>query len=220
MKIRSRDEARKFSTSLFNDSIELSKITVIIMEHSKLAEYCKATYDGCFEHIDHCDHSINVGNIRAYYYDLEKLLIIVGSDDLRDWMRNINCRPIAGEHSGFHAMSIELYKYLYKNEIFPRTITGHSMGGAIGSLMIKYLSSIEEVVTFGCPNYYSHFWNGEVATHYVLPLDIIAHVPLGYYKCGKEIKLPQYKMCPFKAHHIETYIEAVKEYEEKVRDAG
>lgn len=190
------------------------------MKHSELAEYCKATYDGCLEYMEHCDHEIKVGNVRAYYYDLEKLLIIVGSDDLRDWFRNCNCRPIAGEHSGFHAMSIELYKYLYRNEVFPRIITGHSMGGAIGSLLIKYLSSVEEVVTFGSPNYYYHFWDGEVATHYTLPLDLIAKLPLGYYKCGREIELTSNNWCPFKAHQIETYIEEVKNYEEKVRYTG
>lgn len=180
------------------------------MEDLELAKYCKKAYDGNVGEGDFYDQHIVIGNIEAYYYDLEKLLIIVGSNDLWDWGKNIQVNSIAGEHAGFHEMSIILYRYLYTHQIYPRVITGHSMGGAIGSLLIKYMSSIEKVVTFGSPRYYREEIKGEVATHYILGLDVVTYLPIGYKRCGKDVELKSEVLCPRRAHNINTYIRSLE----------
>jgi len=152
-----------------------------------------------------------------------------GSSNIQNWIDNIQCRQITpyddkqlSVEKGFYNLFSSLDDMIYNildvmvvkyntNTLF---ITGHSLGGALASLMafdVKYNNrdyNVKSVITFGSPRvgnpYFSTIFNRfqmdsyRITHHY----DMVPHVPeefMGYQHVTQEIYLSenndQYTIC-------------------------
>ena len=123
----------------------------------------------------HCDSG---DPIAGFYVGEKKLdngkkivmVTIRGSDDWSEWLQtNFNLGNSAmmmstGIHSGFLASAQKVYEYLAERYVgtppgdLTFVVTGHSLGGAVGNLLTKWLDSSEVptdclyAYNFACPN--------------------------------------------------------------------
>ncbi|MCO4782635.1 MAG: lipase family protein [Candidatus Cloacimonetes bacterium] len=91
-------------------------------------------------------------------------LVIRGSSNFKNWISNAkfwktkdNWARGAKVHKGFYQVAREIYKLSHPllNPAYSTTITGHSLGGAAGTLISLYLQRVSfkniKVVSFGAP---------------------------------------------------------------------
>ena len=181
------------------------------------------TYEG---RLEHQGEQIIFGMIPDY----NALFIgFRGSSNIQNWIDNIQCSQIApyedkqvyvekGFYHLFSSLEDNIYNIVDKMVVKYNTnllfITGHSLGGALASLMafdVKYNNrdyNVKSVITFGSPRvgnpYFSTIFSGFQMNSYRIThyYDMVPHVPeefMGYQHVTQEIYLSedndQYTIC-------------------------
>lgn len=122
-------------------------------------------------------------------------------------------------HFGFYnaALCLKRKLKLSKDKIY--TLTGHSSGGAIMSILAYLLTedgyNIENVITFGSPKFTNksgaHILSLAVdATHYCDTNDVVCNLPPFDTQYGNVINIDS-ESNPFQAHSMISYLSFVKD---------
>lgn len=141
-------------------------------------------------------------------------LVIRGSSNFKNWVANAKFWKIkdkwargAKVHKGFYEVAREIYKLARPllNPSYATTITGHSLGGAAGTLISLYLERVSfrntTTVTFGAPRLTNS--NGAKLLNNINLQrvnhedDIVTKLPpkfLAYRHFGQSFKLSQHKI--------------------------
>jgi pimeloyl-ACP methyl ester carboxylesterase len=129
----------------------------------------------------------------------ELLIVLAGTDQLRDWIANGLSIPGWYVHPGYSEIAsalIDSVRAEYKaSGLQQLTLLGHSKGGAVAAVLADYLFDLTtNVVTFGAPRIgsqsYANTYEHKRYTRVVHPLDIVARLPmhlLGYRHCGQPV---------------------------------
>ncbi len=152
----------------------------------------------------------------AYLVCGEEITVVVfrGTDDLADWLVNLDCRTADTPHGTIHKGFYEAYHTTptpaqsLRSQILARLkerppkhlwITGHSLGGALAlvcayDLIENETFQISGVLTFGQPMVaqpqLSNYLNQRLASRYTYfgnGKDIVPRVPPTYVHCGARI---------------------------------
>jgi hypothetical protein len=130
---------------------------------------------------------------------IELLIVIAGTDQLRDWIANGLSIPGWYVHPGYSEIASALIDSvraeLKESGLKTLTILGHSKGGAVAAVLGDYLFDLPiNIVSFGAPRIgsqsYANTYQHERYVRVVHPFDIVAHLPLGilgYRHCGKAV---------------------------------
>lgn len=166
-------------------------------------------------------------NACVYVFKNEKCIVLAfrGSNDIRDWVSNINTSshvtPYGTIHSGFfnEYMKLESLFDVDLKDSRPVFITGHSLGGALAILAGCHYQHLDPVVvTFGSPRVGCSDFNKSCSTlryiRWVNGNDKVCRLPLRkYFHCGLERKLefPWYKRIFQKSpHHVYNYLKGIR----------
>lgn len=118
---------------------------------------------------------------------------IAGSDDLRDWWRNLSLHLVEWPggccglvHLGFWESAEILHRFFWSRSRGHRVeLYGHSLGGAVAALLGLALSEsgrhVDHVVQLGAPRVGDHDFGAAYpipVTSYRCGLDPVPHVPL------------------------------------------
>ena len=174
----------------------------------ELANICSISYKSLFD-MDILFYRVREGylryqpffinNIEAYLVEYEKYYVIVfrGSDHVDDWKTNFNIKEHKSEMGCLHKGFYDAYKPLW-DELSPFVkylaikdkplyLTGHSMGGALATVMATHLEVIakydyEAVYTFGQPKVFceeSSYTKRASKKIYRIynPFDVVAYLP-------------------------------------------
>ena len=158
------------------------------------------------------------------------ILGFIGSRDIYDFKKNINVSPQEWPpqdphgyvHRGFISKldmllkeNIEIDNFLNNNNNI--VLTGHSLGGAICTLLASKLVSekktIDSIYTFGAPpmastsfkEYYKTQGLNDVTYRYTTPKDPVTNLIPVYNHLGKKILVPYNHKSILKHHELETY---------------
>jgi hypothetical protein len=130
---------------------------------------------------------------------IELLIVLAGTDQLRDWLANGLSIPGWYVHPGYSEIAsalIDAVRAEYKaSGLRQLTLLGHSKGGAVAAVLADYLFDLTtNVITFGAPRIgsqsYANTYEHKRYTRVVHPLDIVARLPmhsLGYRHCGQPV---------------------------------
>lgn len=166
--------------------------------------------------------------------------IVRGTDDLRDWFRNIRFRDrhTNGIHAGWYFTFRKLWPrmeefyhdHYCKDTCYQVKIGGHSMGGAVATLITRWMIHINEAwvtraAVFGAPSPFSAergrrenklMWaNG--LKRFVNGNDIVPSLLnwRGNYPVGDEIRIGKYKRRRWYRgiadHNMSRYVESMNE---------
>jgi len=154
------------------------------------------------------DHVYQIeNNPMACYIGYSKntcVIIFRGTNELRDWLFNLNFRSkkvergetTIGFYSGYQLLRNQILRFLFSNNFGKIWITGHSLGGALALLCAHDLEfnqnlSIQGLMTFGQPMVVSYLLSQEIDlkfgnrfVHFVNGSDGVPHLPINYYHCG------------------------------------
>jgi hypothetical protein len=126
------------------------------------------------------------------------IIIITGTNQIRDWLINILAIPGSYLHTGYSTIATALISPVTEEYIMGKvekvTILGHSKGGGVAAILGYYLAHLPiEVVTYGAPRIASEafalIYPNEKYERVVHPHDIVARLPshIGYRHCGKPV---------------------------------
>lgn len=161
-------------------------------------------------------------------------LVIAGSNDLRDWLRNINTRLVPFElsckkgvqslgmvHEGFLEAAYLLYRDAVRAARDDETIhiAGHSLGGAVASLLAVLLwqeGYLPKLTTWGAPRVGNETFATSFplsARRYVCGRDPVPRLPWwGYASLGDETTLasPNGRLSWLRDHKLGSYKRALE----------
>lgn len=184
-------------------------------------DVCKLRFIDCY--------CIEKNNVFCYILKIsskEIFIVFRGSNDIQDWLGNMNINIVAGIHEGFREMLNEIfielsnyifYKFTNKINIY---LTGHSMGGALASLCAIRLrkigfKNIQETYTFGQPNYCNRTFKNKIKDlnlkflNYINNNDIVPTLPKQLTVCGEIIYINS-------KGEIENNLSFVNKYKDKL----
>lgn len=110
---------------------------------------------------------------------VDGVLLFSGSNSLRDWMANFDCRLVDNPVGGgrVHRGWLRLAEQVQPDKLF-HTVVGYSLGGAVAQLVAERYSRPLNVVTFGAPPPGDKVWADQYphpVTRCLVAPDLVAH---------------------------------------------
>lgn len=145
-----------------------------------------------------CQPMINE-QVYALQRDTTCVIVLAGSNQIQDWIKNIFAIPGWYLHSGYSEVATGLMDSVEvefkQSGCTNLLLLGHSKGGGIAAILGDYLSYLPvSIITFGAPRIASELYASTYLhdryQRVVHPLDIVARVPLhsmGYRHCGQPV---------------------------------
>ncbi len=116
-------------------------------------------------------------NIVSWFVE-DGVLYIPGTNDLADWLTNLDIWLNSGTHRGF----LRVYKRLLKEIDLAsvHTVHGHSLGGALATLIAWKYPHIQ-CYTYGSPRVFSERIDIPNLTQFACDWDLVTKVPSWLY---------------------------------------
>lgn len=227
---------KEFKSKLADSTLEHElkyNYLLTLMYFSQIGYFSFDTIRMLLEDLGVIDFKVfNVKETQAYYaeFDTFEIVSFRGTEkghsrdillDLRFWKRRFfHVRVHKGFADGVDRVGHAIASYVQQKNTGKRLIyTGHSLGGALATLLTFYHKP-RELCTFGCPKvggderferHFDTFTSIRVYTTW----DWIRILPpffFGYYHVGSAVELPS-SINPFHAHRISSYIDGVVQRE-------
>ena len=189
-------------------------------------------------------HPVAAESMVAYVVGAADVAVVVfrGTDDLADWLVNLDCRtaetPHGTIHKGFYeayhatpnlpqSLRSQILAHLKERQPKHLWITGHSLGGALAlvcayDLVEKEKMRINGILTFGQPmvvhpqlgNYLDQLLAGRY-TYFVNGKDIVPRVPPTYVHCGARISFQDGQIERFLPERLASRVAPLKDLSEE-----
>lgn len=137
----------------------------------------------------------------------KRLIVVRGTDQLDDWLRTNFLRGLdydsfrGGRHRGFGIAAFKISGWLLTKhlEAKPVYLAGHSLGGAVVTLLADHLQNVRGIYTYGSPrcmdgeaaDHWQDVYGARNHRHYCYG-DLVPHTPClwrGYRHTGRPIYL-------------------------------